>query len=166
MAKAQAVVEELGRRWLFRERDLELRGISHEWMSFFGPTLGYVRYGRGVWGHPRYKPTRYDLLAIRFPHAVFWGPSALWLQGELELEPEALWIAIDNKARAPRTLDPTTVVIRARHHKRDSSLFRPPGRAITLLIHSVERARADLLARNEAWRRGGATGFGALAPCD
>ena len=99
--------------------------------------------------HPHvspHKPTRYDL-AIRFPHAVFWSPSALWLPGELAVEPEALWIAIDSKARPPRTLDPPTVILRLRHHKRDAKLFRLPGRAITLLVHSLERARADASSR-------------------
>ncbi len=142
MGEAMDVVKELGRRGLFREKDLERRGISHSWMSFFETLYGYVHHGRGVWSHRSYEPTRYELLAIRFPHAVFWGPSALWLLGELAVEPEALWIAIDNKARVPSTLDPSTVILRLRHHKRDAKLFRAPGR-VALLIHVLERARAD-----------------------
>ena len=81
---------------------------------------------------------------------MFWRPSALWLLGKLAQEPEALWIAIDNKARPPRTLDPGTLVIRTRRLNDDVTLFRADARRpIMLRVHNAERARADLLTRTE-----------------
>jgi hypothetical protein len=97
-----------------------------------------------VWSHRLYQPTRYELVQIRFPRAVFWGPSALWLLGARAHEPEALWIAIDNKARPPRRLDLNTVVVRTRRLEDDVVSLRPEGRRLTLRVHSRARAEADL----------------------
>lgn len=150
MGRAMAVVEELGRGGLFRVRDLKARGVSAAWMGFFKTLYGYEHHGRGVWSHRDFKPTRYELLQVHVPRAVFWGPSALWLLGELAQEPEALWMAIDNKARPPRTLDPGTVVIRTRRLDDDVTLLRvDPRRPLMLRVHIAQRARADLLTRTE-----------------
>ena len=119
-------------------------------MPFFRTLYKYVHHGRGVWSHQFFKPTRYELLQVRFPRAVFWGPSALWLLGELDQEPDALWIAIDNKARPPRTLDPTTVIIRTRRLNDDVLPILPARRPITLRVHNAERARADTLRRTQS----------------
>lgn len=147
MTRAMEVVEELSRGGLFRVRDLKHRGVSANWMGFFETLFHYVHHGRGVWSHKFFTPTRYELLQVRFPQAVFWGPSALWLLGELDQEPEAVWIAIANKARPPRTLDPTTVIVRTRRLNADVIPFRADRRPITLRVHKVERARADMLSR-------------------
>lgn len=147
---AMALIEEAARRGLFRERDLRKRGVWHS--AFADAELrGLVTsHGHGVWSHCRYKPTRYELLQIRFPRAVFWGPSALWLHGE-EDEPEALWIAITNKSRAPRTLELSTVIIRTRNLEQAVTSVTPEGTWLTLRVHTPERAQADI-ARTDCHR--------------
>lgn len=138
-----AIIEELARRGLFRERDLKDWCISHTRLSD-ARVFGLVTpHGHGVWSHRSYVPTRYELLQIRFPRAVFWGPSAVWLVGAEAREPEALFIAIANKSRPPRTLDRTTVIIRTRRLEEDVVSLRPEGRLLTLRVHGRARAEAD-----------------------
>ena len=116
---AVGVIAEAARGRLFRERDVRQKHVWHEAMAM-AQFLGLVTpHGHGVWSHPHYTPSRYELLQIRFPKAVFWGPSALWLLGAEPVEPEALWIAIGNKSRPPRTLDLSTVIVRTRKLEKD-----------------------------------------------
>ena len=138
------VIEELANRGLFRERDLTHRKISIDWLNTARMIGRIQKHGRGVWGHSRYKPTRYELAQIRLPNLVFWGPSALWLLGAEAQEPASLWVAIANKSRPPRSLDVSTVIIRTRNLERQLRSHRPEGRLITLRVHDRERARADV----------------------
>ena len=141
---AVGVIAEAARGRLFRERDVRQKHVWHEAMAM-AQFLGLVTpHGHGVWSHPHYTPSRYELLQIRFPKAVFWGPSALWLLGAEPVEPEALWIAIGNKSRPPRTLDLSTVIVRTRKLEKDVLELRPAGRVITLRVHAEERARVDV----------------------
>ena len=143
-SKGLGVVEELARRGLFRERDLTQRDVSRCWLETAHAFRQVTRHGHGVWGHPSYKPTRYELLQVRVPNAVFWGPSALWLFGIEEAEPEALWIAIANKPRVPRNLDITTAIIRTRRLEDGVISLLPEKRLIPLRVYRRERAEADL----------------------
>ena len=102
------------------------------------------RHGHGVWGHPDYKPSPYEVLQVRAPKAVFWGPSALWLLGIEAEEPEPLWVAIGNKSRVPRDLDVTTLIIRTRRLEEGVVSLCPERRLISLRVHRRERAEADL----------------------
>ncbi len=145
------IIEELSRRGLFRERDLKARNISHSWLETAQHRFHLTRHGHGVWSHLKYTPTRYELLQVRFPKAVFWGPSALWLLGAEAHEPEALWIAIANKSRAPRTLGLDTVIIRTRHLEDDVVSLCPEGRLLKLRLYSRERAEADI-ARTDPYQ--------------
>ena len=143
MGEAMQVIEELAKRGVFRERDLKPWRLSHNWLPF-AAHLGLVKqHGHGVWSHARYQPTTYEQLQLRFPGAVFWGPSALWLLGVLPREPEAHWIAIANNARLPTRVDDSTVVVRTRRLEADVIAWLPDGRFITLRVHSRERAEAD-----------------------
>lgn len=138
------VIEELASRGLFRERDLTQREISIDWLKT-AQLSGLIRKrGRGVWSHARYHPTRYELAQVRLPNLVFCGLSALWLLGAEAQEPAALWVAIANKARPPRSLDLSTVIIRTRNLERQLTTHRPAGRLISLRVHEVDRARADV----------------------
>lgn len=150
-ARGLEVVEELARRGVFRERDLRQRHVSRFWLEVAEFRVKAKPHGHGVWSHPFYKPTRYELLQIRFPKAVFWGPSALWLLGIEAKEPEALWIAIANKSRVPRTLDLTTVIIRTRRLEDGVVCLCPEKRLIWLRVHRRERAEADV-ARTDCYR--------------
>lgn len=144
MREAMGIIEDLASRGLFLERDLNRRGISRNWLPL-ARTMGWATpHGFGVWSHRTYQPTRYELVQLRFPRAVFWGPSALWLLGARAPEPDTLWMAIGNHARPPRRLELTTVVIRTRRLEDGVVCLCPPGRCLTLRVHSRERAEADL----------------------
>ncbi|MDP1825712.1 MAG: hypothetical protein Q8L48_20795 [Archangium sp.] len=142
MGEAMGRIQTLATRGLFRSRDLV--GISRNWLQFARDMGRLTAHGPGLWSHALYRPTAYELAQVRLPRAVFWGPSALWLLGALTREPEVLWIALGNKARLPRTLDPSTVIIRTRRLEQDLITLRPPGRLLTLRVYSRARAQADL----------------------
>ena len=82
MGEALRIIEELASCGVFLERELNKIGISRNWLPL-AKTMGCATpRGYGVWSHPSYEPTRYELVQLRFPHVVFWGPSALWLLGQ------------------------------------------------------------------------------------
>lgn len=149
MGKGVTIIEQLVReKPLFRERDVRAKRVSPACLhdaKVFGIA---VPHGHGVWSHPDYVPTRYELLQIRFEDAVFWGPSALWLLGETREEPEVAWIAIAHGARPPRTLDLSTIVVRTRNLEKDVIEHQSQGRVQALRVHSLERARADVAAND------------------
>lgn len=148
MGAALDLIDQLASRGVFRVKDLNPCRLSHNWLPL-AHFLGHATpHGRGVWSHPKYQPSRYELLQIRFPKAVFWGPSALWLLGELFFEPAQPWLAIGNNARIPRTIERDSVVIlRTRRLELDVVTVLPEGRALMLRVHNAERARADIIAR-------------------
>ena len=143
-SEALAVIEELASRGVFRERDLKPWRVSHSWLEFALGIGMVTQQGHGVWSRPGYSPSRYEILQLRFPRAVFWGPSALWLLGASDREPEPLWIAIANNARPPTRLDEATVVIRTRRLEADVTSCLPTGRALALRVYNRERAQADI----------------------
>lgn len=143
-SEALAVIEELASRGVFRERDLKPWRVSHSWLEFALGIGMVTQQGHGVWSRPGYSPSRYEVLQLRFPRAVFWGPSALWLLGASDREPEPLWIAIANNARPPTRLDEATVVIRTRRLEADVTSCLPTGRALALRVYNRERAQADI----------------------
>ena len=148
MDSALGVIEQLANRGIFRVKDLNPFRLSHNWLPFAHFLNRATPHGRGVWSHPDYQPSRYELLQIRFPKAVFWGPSALWLLGELLFEPAQPWLAIGNNARIPRTIERDSVVIlRTRRLELDVVTVHPEGRALQLRVYNAERARADIIAR-------------------
>jgi hypothetical protein len=148
MGNALDVIDQLASRGLFRVKDLNPYRLSHNWLKvlrFFGHA---TPHGRGVWSHPEYQPSRYELVQIRFPKAVFWGPSALWLLGESPWEPPFLWLAIGNHSRIPKTLERNSfVILRTRRLESDLVSVLPEGRALVLRVHNAERACADINAR-------------------
>lgn len=150
MGEAMGRIEALATRGLFRSRDLV--GLSRNWLQIARDWGRLTAHGPGIWSAPQYRPTAYELAQLRFPRAVFWGPSALWLLGESQREPEVVWIALGNNARLPRTLEPATVIIRTRQLEQDAIALRPPGRLLTLRVYSRARAQADV-ARYDCERR-------------
>lgn len=136
---------------LFRERDVKEAGASPTCLRD-ALVFGFARpHGHGVWSHPKYEPTRYELVQIRMEKAVFWGPSALWLLGVEETEPEVIWIALGNNFPRPRTLEHGTVVIRSRNFEKDLTIVRQGRSLLDLRVQSRELAEADV-ARNDCRR--------------
>lgn len=141
---AMRVIGMLAERGVFREKDLVAQQLSHNWLNI-AEEQGLLRcHDHGVWSRRNYTPTRYELVQVRFPKAVFWGPTALWLHGAEKDEPETLWVALSNTSQVPKTLDPTTFAIRTRNLNADVSEVRQPKTFLKLRVHSVERARKDI----------------------
>lgn len=148
---AMDVIERLAKGGAFRAKELNPYGLSQNWLNV-ACGMGLVRkHGHGVWSSRSHQPTRYEIAQLRFPLAVFWGPSALWLQAALDAEPEPMWIAIANTSRASSTMELDTVIIRTRHLDRGLVIVKPAGRLVALRASDLERAQADV-ARINPWR--------------
>ncbi len=148
MGAALGFIDQLARRGVFRVKDLNSARLSHNWLPFAHFLRRATPHGHGVWSHPKYQPSRYELVQIRFPKAVFWGPSALWLLGESPWEPPQLWLAIGNNQRIPKTIErDSIVVLRTRRLELDVVTVQPEGHALELRVHNAERAHAEILAR-------------------
>jgi len=141
------VITELAERGLFRARDLNRAGFSRAWLDEFAGLAGARKLARGVWSHVRYTPTRYELLQQRIPGGVFWGPSALWLQGFLEEEPSWLWLAIDDHAHFPRRLGARTCVLRSRRHAASLVTILPLRTSLELRVREAQQAHRDATRR-------------------
>lgn len=151
MRVAMDVIERLEKAGVFRAKELSAYGLSQNWLNV-ARGMGLLRkHGHGVWSSASYQPTRYEILQLRFPMAVFWGPSALWLHAALDAEPEPLWIAIANTSRASSTVELDTVIVRTRHPERGLVTVKPAGRLIPLRAYDLERAQADV-ARLDPYR--------------
>jgi len=139
--EAEAVIEGLGAsRGLFRARELDGTGVCRAWLTVLEEFSQVKHVSFGVWSHPRYTPTRYEVVQLRTPAAVLWGPSALWVQGFLEQEPERLWLAIDDHARAPRHLDACTTVVRSRRADDAVVVVQPLRTALPLRVQDPAHA--------------------------
>jgi len=145
------VIEHLAKHGVSRAKELTAYGLSQNWLNVARASELVQKHGHGVWSGWFYRPTRYEILQVRFPLAVFWGPSALWLHAALDAEPEPMWIAIANKSRASSTVELDTVIIRTRHLERGLTTLKQAGRLIPLRVYDLERAQADVAHLNP-WR--------------
>ena len=127
MGAALDVIDQLASRGVFRVKDLNPYRLSHNWLPLAGFLQHATPHGRGVWSHPQYQPSRYELIQIRFPKAVF----------SSTIERDSM------------------VILRTRRLELDVVTLHPEGRALPLRVHNAERAHADLIARMRPPRVGG-----------
>ncbi|HSU53025.1 MAG TPA: type IV toxin-antitoxin system AbiEi family antitoxin domain-containing protein [Candidatus Dormibacteraeota bacterium] len=100
---------------LVRSRDVELRGISREYLLRMYRQGILRRAARGVYALAEAPVSEHHSLAIVakiVPHAVFCLLSALRFHGLTTQDPHQIWIAIDNKARRPSLESPSLRVVR------------------------------------------------------
>ncbi len=91
-------------------RSTELRKLGVNPFVITGSVqLGLIACtGRGIYALPSEQPALYPYaeVALRFPYAVISGPSAQWLAGEINQEPEEITLKVP-RSKQPR--NPTFV---------------------------------------------------------
>ena len=100
---------------LVRARELALLGVSGGTLQKLLNTGGLVRLGRGVYAHPDREVHELDELgplAIKYPSLVFCLLTALQVHGLTTQSPHEVWVAIGQKARAPKVDHPPLRIVR------------------------------------------------------
>ncbi len=100
---------------LLRPRDLESAGIAGEYLNKLFAEGVLERPGRGLYRMANAKPSRHAQLAEvakRAPQSVVCLLSALDFHSLTTQFPHELWIAIPEKARAPRIEYPPVRIVR------------------------------------------------------
>lgn len=100
---------------VLRPKDLEALGIAPEYLNKLHSEGVLDRPARGIYRLARSKPKRFSQLAEisrRAPRSVITLLSALDFHGLTTQFPHEIWMAIPEKARAPRIEYPPTRVVR------------------------------------------------------
>ncbi|PSH02984.1 MAG: transcriptional regulator [Acidobacteria bacterium] len=100
--RVSQLVTELG---VARNRDFKRAGIHTQYVGEACNAGLIERVGRGTYalsGHIKTPQQRIAEACKRVPQGIVCLFSALWFHGLVEKEPEAIWMAIDRKAREPR----------------------------------------------------------------
>lgn len=100
---------------VLRPRDLKVAGIAGEYLNKLHAEGVLERPGRGLYRLRSAKQSRHSQLAEvakRAPHAVVTLLSALDFHGLTTEFPHEIWIAIPEKARAPRIEYPPLRIVR------------------------------------------------------
>ncbi len=109
---ALALANEKG---LVRARELALIGAAGGTLQQLLQTGNLVRVGRGVYAPANRTHTELDDLgpiAIKYPSLVFCLLTALQLHGLTTQSPHEVWVAVGQKARAPKIEYPPLHVVR------------------------------------------------------
>jgi len=102
-------------RGLVRARDLALVGAAGGTLQQLLKAGSLVRVERGVYASAARTSSELDDLgpiAIKYPHLIFCLLTALQLHGLTTQSPHEVWVAVGQKARAPKIQYPPLHVVR------------------------------------------------------
>jgi predicted transcriptional regulator of viral defense system len=165
---SQQVIDLARRTVLLRSCDLDAYRIPRTYLSRLARSKQLIRVGRGLYALPDSNFGEHQSLvevARRAPRAVVCLLSALRFHEITTQSPFEVWIAIDNKARAPKLKYPTLRVVRYSGAALTKGIEEHDARGITLRVYSVAKTVADcfkfrnkiglevaLEALRESWR--------------
>lgn len=141
-AKAAAV---LGRNGVVRPRDVA-DGISRTALGRLVQGGQLERVGRGLYVSAKAKPTEHHTLveaAKRVPHGVVCLLSALRFHGLTTQSPHEVWLAVDVKARKPKTDWPPLRIVRFSGVALRFGVEEHALEGVTVHVTSKEKTVAD-----------------------
>lgn len=104
MGKEKSPLKLVDSGGILRARDFARAGIASIKVQEAKKSGALIKLGRGLYASAHRKSTSQDHLAeiaIKYPHSVFCLLTALQIHGITTQSPHEVWLAIDNKARAP-----------------------------------------------------------------
>ena len=111
----QIIVDLAARRGLIRPRDIHALGLPSVALTRLVRQGLLVRVGRGLYAHPERSVSEHGTLAevaCKHPQAIVCLLSALQVHGLTTQSPFEVWLAIPNKARAPKMDYPPLRIVR------------------------------------------------------
>ena len=153
---------------LLRPSDAVAHGRSRQYLAQLAQKGLLDKVARGLYALPQRQPSQFASLAeiaIKHPKAQVCLLSALAFHGLTTQAPFEVWIAIDNKARAPRIDHPPLRIVRFSGAALSEGVEVHPIEGIDVRVTSVAKTIADcfkfrnkigldvaLEALKEAWR--------------
>jgi len=129
-----------------RPRDLAAEGIAPVYIQRLAARGQLVRVGRGLYTLPNASVTEHHSLAEaakRLPRAVVCLLSALRFHGLTTQAPFEVWLAIDPKARSPRTQTPPLRIVRMSGERLRAGVERHRVEGVDVQVFSRAKTVAD-----------------------
>lgn len=108
-------LDQISQQGLVRARDLALLGVTGGTLEKMLITGSLVRLGRGIYaaaGRTQTELDDYAQITIKYPRLVFCLLTALQVHGLTTQSPHSIWVAIGQKARAPKIDNQPLLVVR------------------------------------------------------
>jgi predicted transcriptional regulator of viral defense system len=131
---------------LLRPRDLEARGFSRTALSALARQGQLVRLSRGLYALPERPVSAHATLAevaCKHPRVVVCLLSALQFHGLTTQSPFEVWVAIANKARAPKMEYPPLRIVRFSGAALTEGVEKHRVDGVTVRVTSVAKTVAD-----------------------
>lgn len=131
---------------LLRPADLEAQGLSRSSLSTLVSKGRLVRLSRGLYAHPDRPVTEHASLAeiaSKHPNVLVCLLSALQFHGLTTQAPFEIWIAIANKARAPRSDYPPLRIVRFGGATLTEGVEEHQVEGVTVRVTSVAKTVVD-----------------------
>lgn len=142
----QAVLKLASERGLIRPRDLEAQGLPSVALTRLVRRGLLIRVGRGLYAHPSRRMSEHGSLAEvarRHPRAIVCLLSALRVHNLTTQAPFEVWLAIPNKARAPKMDYPPLRIVRFSGAALTEGVEEHRIEGVTVLVTHVARTVAD-----------------------
>lgn len=147
MDHAYTLILDLARRQgLLRPRDVEARGFSRMALSTLARQGKLIRLCRGLYALPDRPVSEHASLAevaSKHPNVVVCLLSALQFHGLTTQSPSEVWVAIANKARAPKMDYPPLRIVRFSGDALTEGVEERRVDGVTVQVTSVAKTVAD-----------------------
>ena len=146
-SKRQQALALLRSRGMLRPADLERAGLPPEYLLDFKRRGLAETAARGTYVPAGHEPTEnhsYAIVATRVPQGVLCLLSALSFHRLTTQNPSQVWLAVDQKAWAPRLSYPPIRLVRFSGKALTSGIEEHQVEGVKLRVYSVAKTIADL----------------------
>ena len=146
MSKTRQVLELIRTKGVLRPKDLKAKGIPQDYLWRLHKRGALDRVGRGLYAAKGTEATENHSLveaAKRVTHGVVCLLSALRFHGIGTQLPHEVWLAIDGKARHPKTDDLPLRIVRFSGKALTAGVYRQTIEGVAVSIYSPAKTIAD-----------------------
>ena len=147
ITKRQQALTLLRTEGLLRPADLQRKGLPPDYLRDFKRQNLAEMVARGTYvpvDHNHTENHSYAVVAKRVPHGVICLLSALSFHQLTTQNPSKVWLAVDQKAWAPRLSYPSIRLVRFSGEALTAGVEEHPAEGVTLHVYSVAKTIADL----------------------
>ena len=147
ITKRQQALTLLRTEGLLRPADLQRKGLPPDYLRDFKRQNLAEMVARGTYvpvDHNHTENHSYAVVAKRVPHGVICLLSALSFHQLTTQNPSKVWLAVDQKAWAPRLSYPSIRLVRFSGEALTAGVEEHPVEGVTLHVYSVAKTIADL----------------------
>jgi predicted transcriptional regulator of viral defense system len=147
ITKRQQALTLLRTEGLLRPADLQRKGLPPDYLRDFKRQNLAEMVARGIYvpvDHNHTENHSYAVVAKRVPRGVICLLSALSFHQLTTQNPSKVWLAVDQKAWAPRLSYPSIRLVRFSGEALTAGVEEHPVEGVTLHVYSVAKTIADL----------------------